>query len=124
MTNFDFLDEVKTIHQVTAYCADEEGKIVQTFKKNVTIFFRDGKLIISFGGPCEYYYEDILKWQNKDSNDYPLCIDAGGRNHGAMGSVLVRWKAFSQIMAIAAKVAKEEAPPVINNPAECGTALS
>lgn len=63
---------------------DEKGN---RFTKTVTV--KDGFCqeedkygyygkVISFGWPCEYYINSLLKDYPLDHN---LCIDAGGRNH-------------------------------------------
>lgn len=50
----------------------------KTFDKVVTIENEDRGGIISFGWPCSYYIEDLLKRYPLDTN---LCIDASGLNH-------------------------------------------
>ncbi len=59
---------------------DGEG----TFKKECslkTTTYGDHKILMSFGGPCEYYLEDMLAHRDKLKKMDALCIDSMGRNH-------------------------------------------
>lgn len=56
---------------------DNVGNIIE---KEIDFIWckRSNKMIISFGWPCEYYANNLIKHYPYEK---PLCIDMGGRNH-------------------------------------------
>lgn len=76
---------------------DDKGNI---YTKDVTLYIREDRWIVSFGAPIEYYLEDLTKDYPYINKDKGLCIDAGGRNHRDIPGVtippkeinlLIRW---------------------------------
>ena len=88
---------------INAY--NEEGK---TWLKNITI--EDGTEIegdrysgtkISFGWPCEYYFQSLKIWFENNKEDLNprkhFYIDAMGRNHNSMSGVFIHMADLEKI---------------------------
>lgn len=103
-------DECRCYYEVTAFCFEDDTNQVlhQTFKKDVEIFIRDGRMIIAFDCFASYRLDTLEYSLGEKNEDELFCLDAYGSNHGLRGkSVYVKWVVVKQLIEVARNLQKQ-----------------